>query len=220
MPSLLNLFLVSDLKTPPRRDIESGSLSMETGAKRTFRIGLMAICLSSSFAFADISEEMKSANEHYDNQEMMDAAVIYKKLALQNYLPALARMGDIEDYTDNHESAVGWYIMAAFQGNADGATGLGRAYATGFGIAKDPNQALYWYKFAADKDDLNGIKAMEWAYQVGEERSGMAVKVDLKQSDYWKAKRIPLEEARNKLIKEKQQAKLKEIYEKQQLLKK
>ena len=162
---------------------------------------------------------MKIADEHYDNQEMMDAAVLYKKLALQNYLPALARMGDIEDYTDNHESAVGWYIMAAFQGNPEGAVGLARAYASGYGIAKDPNQALYWYKFAADKGELNGIKAMEWAYQVGEERSGMAVKVDLKQSEYWKAKRLPLEEERNKQIKEKQQAKLKEIYEKQQSLK-
>jgi TPR repeat protein len=89
---------------------------------------------------------------------------------------------------------------------------LAKAYSTGLGIKRDPLQALYWYKFAADKDNLNAIKVMENAYRIGE-RSGLPVKVDLKQAEYWKAKKIPLEKARLKKKREKTQGILKEIYE-------
>jgi len=187
--------------------------------KRTFRLGILAFCLSSSLALADFAEDFKRANDLYDYQEMTDAALIFKKLALQNYLPAQARLGDLYDYTEAHEMAVGWYIMAAFQGNARGAYGLGRAYLTGLGIKKDPEQALFWYKFSADKDDLNAINVMENAYRTGD-KSGLPVKVDLKQADSWKAKGTPLEEAKKKADEKNRQAILKEMYEKQQVLKK
>jgi len=187
--------------------------------KQTFRNGILAFCLSSSLALADVADDFKRANDLYDNQEMVDAAEIFKKLALQNYLPAQARLGDLFDYTEAHELAVGWYIMAAFQGDATGAYGLGRAYHTGLGIKQDPEQALFWFKFSADKNDLNAIKVMENAYRVGDQ-SGLPVKVDLKQAEYWKAKRTPLEEAKKKEDKIREQAVLKEMYEKQQALKK
>jgi TPR repeat protein len=192
---------------------------MNAMLKRTLRCGILAFCLSSSLALADTAEDFKRANDLYDNQEMTDAAEIYRKLALQNYLPAQARLGDLFDYTEAHEMAVGWYIMAAFQGNSRGAYGLGRAYLTGLGIKKDPEQALYWYKFSADKDNLNAINVMENAYRTGD-KSGLPVKVDLKQADSWKAKGAPLEEAKKKEEKIREQAILKEMYEKQQALKK
>ena len=192
---------------------------MNAMLKRTFRLGILAFCLSSSLVLADSAEDFKRANDLYDNQDMTDAALIFKKLALQNYLPAQARLGDLFDYTEAHEMAVGWYIMAAFQGNARGAYGLGRAYLTGLGIKKDPEQALFWYKFSADKDDLNAINVMENAYRTGD-KSGLPVKVDLKQADSWKAKGTPLEEAKKKADEKNRQAILKEMYEKQQVLKK
>jgi len=192
---------------------------MDTILKRTLRNGILAFCLSSSLALADITEEFKRASDLYDNQEMVDAALIFKKLALQNYLPAQARLGDLYDYTEAHDLAVGWYITAAFQGDANGAFGLGRAYLTGYGIKKDPEQSLYWYKFSASKDNLNAIKVMENAYRIGD-KSGLPVKVDLKQADYWKAKKIPLEEAKKKEEEKQRQAILKAMYEKQQALKK
>jgi TPR repeat protein len=132
---------------------------------------------------------------------MTDAIVIFQKLALQNYPPAQAALGDIMDYTLDHEVAAGWYIMAAFQGNAHGAFGLARSYQEGLGINKDPDQAFYWYKFAADKDNLNAIKLLMGAYQQGAV-SGISVPVDLKQAEYWTAKSIPLEAARAKKYKE------------------
>jgi len=192
---------------------------MDAILKRTFRSSILAFCLSSSLALADTASDFKRASDAYDNQEMVDAAKIFKELALQNHLPAQARLGDLYDYTESHEEAVGWYIMAAFQGDAKGAYGLGRAYLTGLGIKKDPEQALFWYKFSAGKDDLNAINVMENAYRIGD-KSGLPVKVDLKQAEYWKAKGTPLEEAKKKADEKNRQAILKEMYEKQQAIKK
>jgi len=174
---------------------------MDVIQKRIFRIGMLAFCLSSSLALADTAEEMDRANKLYEEMSMMDAAVIYKKLALENHLPAQARLGELLDYTEDHVEAVGWYITAAFQGDAKGAYHLGQSYLSGSGILKDPAQALYWFKFAADKSNLNAVKALENGYSIGAV-SGLPVKVDLKQAEFWKSKRIPLEEQRNKEFQE------------------
>jgi len=192
---------------------------MDARLLRTFFIGILSFCLLPPLALAGDAEDYERGIEHINNQELNDATIIFKKLALQNYIPAQARLGDILDSAELHEMAVGWYIMAAFQGEATGAFGLGRAYVTGLGIKKDPAQALYWYKFAADKDDLNAIKVMENAYRVGE-KSGLATPVDLKQAEYWKAKKEPLEKANIEEVKAKQQAVLKAIYEKNRALEK
>jgi len=193
---------ISGLNTPSYKDIDLESVTMEARHKRTFRIGILAFCISSSLALADTAEEMARADAHYNNMEMMDAAVIFKKLALQNYVPAQTRIGELLDYTESDEEAVGWYIMAAFQGDAEGAYFLGKMYLAGEGIKKDPNQALYWFKFAAEKNSLNGMKALESAYR-NPANTGLPVTVDLKQAEYWKARMIPVEEARKKADDEK-----------------
>ena len=174
---------------------------MDVIRKELVLIGILAFCLSSTLALADTAEDMIRADEFYENMEMMDAAVLYKKLALENHLPAQARLGELLDYTEDHVEAVGWYITAAFQGNAKGAYHLGQSYLSGSGINKDPAQALYWFKFAADKDNLNAVKALENAYRKGDV-TGLPVKVDIKQAEFWKSKKIPLEEQRKKEFEE------------------
>jgi len=186
---------------------------------RTFLIGILASGLLSTVALADPTEDMARANNLYDNEQMMDAILIFKKLAEQNYLPAQSRLGEMLDYTEADEEAVGWYIMAAAQGDPAGAFGLGRMYLSGEGIKKDPDQALYWIKFAAEKDDLNALKVMEHAYRTGAD-SGLKVAVDLKQAQYWEAKKIPVEAAALKVKEAQRQAYLKKLYEKQEALKK
>lgn len=165
--------------------------------KQIVKIVMLAFCLSSSVTLADSSEEMAQADDFYEKANMMDAAVIYKKLAFENYLPAQNRLGELLDYTEDHVQAVGWFILAGFQGNAEGAYNLGAAYLTGFGIKRDPDQAMYWIKFAADKDNLNAVKVLESAYRRGT-ASGLPVQVDLKQAEFWKEKKIPLVAAEKK----------------------
>jgi TPR repeat protein len=185
-----------------------GNSTMTETLRHTFRLAVASSCLLAGAAHADVTmtkeqiqSEMDRAQRAYYNQEMMDAALIYKKLAMLNYFPAQTALGYLLDYTEASDQAVGWYIMAAFQGDATGAYALGNAYITGAGIKKDPAQALYWTRFAADKGNLNAIKVLESAYRRGE-TSGLAVKVDIGQAEYWKSKRIPLQEAEKKERKE------------------
>ena len=192
---------------------------MDARYERAMRIGILAFCLSSSVALADNAEEMARANDFYEKQEMHDAAVIFMKLALQNYLPAQTRLGDLLDYSEAHEVATGWYIMSAFQGDAAGAYGLARMYFSGNGIKKDPDQALYWFKFAADRDDLNAVLVLESAYRKGV-ASGLPVQVDLKQAEYWKEKRIILDTAMKKKYEEMFAAEKKKREEKEAATKK
>lgn len=180
---------------------------------------MLAFSLLSLAALADTAEDMARANDFYDSQQLVDAFKLMNKLAEQNYLPAQARLGEMLDYTEADEEAVGWYIMAAAQGDAAGAYGLGRMYLSGEGIKKDPAQALFWIRFAAEKDDLNALKAMADAYRKGAD-SGLPVQVDLKQAEYWDAKKAPIEAAVLKVKEAKRQAYLKKLYEKQEALKK
>jgi hypothetical protein len=186
---------------------------MDTRPNGIFRIVMLALSLSSSVALADTTAEMARAKDFYNAQQLTDAAEIYNKLATQNYLPAQAMLGELLNYTEAHVEATGWFIMAAFQGDPAGAYGLGRAYTEGLGIKKDLDQSLYWFKFAADKDNLAAIMILENAYQKGA-ASGLPVPVDLKQAEFWKAKRIPLEAAAKKAYEESRAAAQKELDEK------
>ena len=184
---------------------------MDTRLNGIFRIVMLALSLSSSVALADTAADMARAKNFYNAQQLTDAAEIYNKLATQNYLPAQAMLGELLNYTESHVEATGWFIMAAFQGDPDGAYGLGRAYAEGLGIKKDPEQSLYWFKFAADKDNLAAILILENAYRKGDT---LPVPVDLKQAEFWKTKRIPLEAAAKKAYEESRAAAQKEIDDK------
>jgi len=195
------------------------SVTMITRYKQTFRIGILALSLLSSSALADPAEDLERANAFYVKHELGDAYEILRKLAEQNYAPAQARLGEILDITEEDETAVGWFLMAAIQGDASGAYGLGKMYLTGEGIKKDLDQALFWIKYAAEKDNLDAIRAMEIAYRTGG-KSGLPVTIDLKQAQFWEAKKIPMEAALRKMEEEKKQAALTERYERQEARKK
>jgi len=163
-----------------------------------FLIGIFAFGLLSQAALADTAEEMARANNFYNRQQIVDAVNIFKKLAEENHVPAQARLGEILDYTEADEDAVGWFIMAAAQGDANAAYGLARMYFSGEGIKKDVDQAAFWFKYAAEKDNLNAIKVLEAAYRKGP-ISGFNLPLDLKQAQIWEAKKLPLEAAQKKL---------------------
>ncbi|MFZ2540138.1 MAG: tetratricopeptide repeat protein [Gallionella sp.] len=201
---------------------------MDVRHKRTFFISILAISLLSPVALADTvpvaladpAEELERANDLFEKEQMMDAVVIFKKLAEQNYAPAQARLGEVLDYTEADEEAVGWYIMAAAQGSAEGAYGLGKMYLSGEGIKSDPTQALYWIKLAAEKDNLNAVKLLESSYRLGSPPSALGLAVDLQQAKLWEAKSNALYEVQKKAADERKQASLKAIFEKQEAIKK
>lgn len=146
------------------------------------------LCLFSSIALADTAEEYARAQQFIADESMMDGLVIMRKLAVQNYAPAQRAIGEFLDEAEDDDEAVGWFMMAANQGDSDGERCLGIMYLKGEGVKKDPEKALYWIKRAFEKDNMSAVKVMESAYRWGPEKSGLPVAVDLALADSLKAK--------------------------------
>ena len=71
-------------------------------------------------------------------------------------------------------------IDKALAGDARAQVDVGYAYETGDGVAKDINQALYWYRKSADQGNKDGQANLGYYYY-----SGLAVTQDYKQAFYW-----------------------------------
>ena len=134
---------------------------------------------------------VEQADKALDQEDLVAAMKLYYQAAEQNYLPAQVRMGQFAESSQFYEESVGWYLMAATQGDAAGQANLGRMYMTGNGIEKDDNKALYWIRRAAAQDYLSAVRAIALAYKVGG-FSGK-IKPNLDQEKLWNAKLSRLE---------------------------
>lgn len=144
---------------------------------------------------------VEQADKALDQEDLVAAMKLYYQAAEQNYLPAQVRMGQFAESSQFYEESVGWYLMAATQGNAAGQANLGRMYLTGNGIEKDDNKALYWIRRAAAQDYLPAVRTMAISYKVGG-FSGK-IKPDLDQEKLWNAKLSRLEAIARKAADEK-----------------
>jgi len=155
------------------------------------------------------------AEDAWNRQELGQAFDLYRKAAELNSTDAQVQMGNMAESGDFQEEAVGWYLMAASQGNANGQYDLARMYAAGSGIEKDMSKALYWFKRAAAQNHVSALKIVADAYKKG---WGGLVEVNLDQAKALESKAAHLEaierketdkkmseyaEARRKLLKEK-----------------
>ena len=73
-----------------------------------------------------------------------------------------------------------WCRRAAELGNREAQWRLGQMYEEGFGVAKNPAQAVYWYKKA---DIPLAYKDLARCY-----REGIGVPKDAAQAEYWQCK--------------------------------
>jgi uncharacterized protein len=171
---------------------------------------IIALNLLSSIALADSAvpavpvdpEKLVAQAEKALDQEELDLAIkLYHQAAELNYIPAQVAMGEFADSAQFYEEAVGWFLMAATQGDAAGQYHLGRMYIAGTGIEKDGAKALYWIRHSADKKFLPAVKVLAEAYHAGG-FSGL-VKVDLDQAKSWDAKASRLEAIERKAADEK-----------------
>ena len=158
---------------------------------QSFWIGVCALGLLSSAALADPAQDTARAEEAFRAGDLTRTIPLFKKAASEGYAPAQARLGEILDIAEFDEEAVTWFRKAADQGNAAGEFGLGRMYATGEGIGKDPKKALYWIKLAAEKDYLLAVKLLAQAYRTGD----LGLTANPQQAQLWEAKARTLEKA-------------------------
>lgn len=61
----------------------------------------------------------------------------------------------------NKQEAVKWFRKAADLGNDDAMWNLGRCYEKGEGVEKNIDQAVYWYKKGAAKNDYYCKEALK-----------------------------------------------------------
>ena len=168
-------------------------------------IGYLRVTLAALFASvitcsmanaAGIDEEMKLAAHAMDEQDLAEAVKHYTNAAEQNHIPAQIKIGELMRTFQESETAVGWFMMAAYQGSAEGAYDLGNMYLAGEGVEKNDKKALYWTKYSADKNFLPAVESMYTAYKQG----GLGLEKDEEQANKWGAKLGPLRAAAQKEV--------------------
>lgn len=171
----------------------------------------VALNLLSSVALADPATPVtpvdpknlvEQAEKALDREEIDNAIKLYTQAAELNYTPAQVYIGEFADSAQFYEEAVGWFLMAASQGDSAGQFNLARMYLAGNGIQKDDAKALYWYKRSANKNFLPAVQVIAAAYHNGG-FSGL-IKVDPDQAKSWddkvtRLKAIARKEADEKL---------------------
>ena len=175
---------------------------MSAKYSQAFGVGILILNLLSSAALADSATTpaapvtpldpkaiLAEADKALEIDRLDEAMKLYLQAAELNYTPAQVKLGELADYSQFYEAAVGWYIMAAMQGDAAAQYHLARMYLNGFGIEQDDAKASYWYRRSAAKDYVPSVKVLADSYRLGL----MGVKVDLDQARAWDAKAKRLE---------------------------
>lgn len=157
---------------------------MRTNFCRAFQVGAVVAfgLLASSIAQASPEEDFAVAKRSLNLENVPEGLVVMRKLALQNFAPAQAVLGEFLDWSEDDAEAVGWFMLAANQADAEGEYGLGYMYQKGEGIKKDPEKALYWLKRATEKEHNGAMKVMTQAYRLGPAKSGLPQEIDLEKA--------------------------------------
>jgi TPR repeat protein len=148
---------------------------------------------------ADPEKLIVQAEQALDREELDTAVKLYQQAAELNSTAAQVYMGEFANSAQFYEEAVGWFLMAASQGNAAGQFDLAQMYVAGTGIEKDEAKALYWFRRSADKNYLPAVKLVGNAYRLGL----YGLKIDLEKAKSWDAKASRLEAIQKKVDDEK-----------------
>jgi TPR repeat protein len=95
------------------------------------------------------------------------AMALLRKAADADDAVAQARLGDLLRAAEYEAEAVVLYRKSADRGEPAGEYGLGRAYADGAGVRKDPVAAVELYRKAEQKNYAPAVSALARAYRSG-----------------------------------------------------
>jgi TPR repeat protein len=157
---------------------------------QSFVIGILALVTWSASAFADIKDDLAQAQQALDREDLPEAVKFYKKAAEQNSLQAQFMLGELQHSQQEFGESCGWYMTAAYQGDAASAYGLGQLYINGEGVDKSFEKGVYWIKLAAGKNYQIAQVALATAYKQGD----WGLPVDLELSKSWESKAAVLRE--------------------------
>ncbi len=131
-------------------------------------LSLVALCAVGTRVNAGPAEDVMQAEVSVREGDMLTAVALFRKAADQGHGVAQARLADLLHAAEFDKEAVVLYRKAAEQGEAAGEFGLGRMYADGIGVAKDPVLALEWYGKAAKKNFPEALEALARAHRAGD----------------------------------------------------
>lgn len=181
-------------------------LVMRTKYLRLVGVGILFFSFLSAAVFATPEEDFARAEISFNREDMKEATRLLRLAADQNYLPAQVRLGELMKGAEDFEEAFGWFLSAAFQGDAEGQYNVGMMYALGEGTNKSPEKALYWTKKAGEQNNLAAVKLLAISYSSVTDDKGskltvtnaLGVMPSQEQADFWNAKLPELQEVENK----------------------
>lgn len=98
-------------------------------------------------------ETLERGKELYEQKSYKEAAEHGYRDAQRN-LANLYWDGDADESVINQSLSVKWYTEAAKQGDVEVQFMLGKYYMNGEGVPQDKEMAKYWFKKAADEEDI------------------------------------------------------------------
>ena len=113
-------------------------------------------------------DEVRQAETAIRSGDVFTAMGLLRRAADQNNPVAQARLADLLHAAEFDQEALVLYRKAAEQGEAAGEFGLGRMYADGSGVPRDPALALQWYRKAELKQHVPALDALARAYRTGD----------------------------------------------------
>lgn len=127
----------------------------------------MGVLFAATSIYAGPAEDYAQADAALASGDLPTGMALMRKAAGQNHAKAQARLGDLLRASASEVEAVAMYRKSAEQGEPAGEFGLGRSYADGTGVAKDPAVALEWYRKAEKKNYAPALDALARAYRTG-----------------------------------------------------
>ncbi|MBE1506880.1 caspase family protein [Rhizobium viscosum] len=142
------------------------------------RLGsLQARVMLSRYLYGDTGST--AADKEKARRELQDEAA-------EGATDALLVLGVINAGEKNHQEAIRLYREAYEKGNATAALFIGFYYHAGTAVPKGTEEAVNWFKRAAEKDTGAGLEALGDAFRYDEELNNpaMALKMYLKAASY------------------------------------
>lgn len=110
-------------------------------------------------------------HENYNKDHFTAAYEDWLPLAEQGYAPAQTAIGSLYEngrsVSQNYQSAIKWYELAAAQGEADAQYNLGNVYAMGKGMPQDDASAVTWFALAAEQEHTSSQYNLGVMYSTG-----------------------------------------------------
>lgn len=129
---------------------------------------LAAFCAFGARVEAGPADDVKQAQASLRTGDVFESMSLLRRAADQNHAPAQAGLADLLHAAEFDQEALVLYRQAAAQGDAAGEFGLGRMYADGAGVVRDPVQALEWYRKAEKQNHAPTLDALARAYRSGD----------------------------------------------------